>query len=55
MASTVLREYTFSSGSAYAAGIPSVINGLIGLVGFPLLFIASILWQAVFHPSKEFL
>nr|MDO8080408.1 hypothetical protein [Candidatus Freyarchaeota archaeon] len=53
-ASITLREVTTRPGAALAAGILSIIGGvlLIGLLGFPLLFVAFLLWAIVFHTTE---
>jgi hypothetical protein len=53
-ASIALREVTTKSGAAVAAGILSIIGGvlLIGLLGFVLLFVAFLLWAIVFYTAE---
>jgi hypothetical protein len=53
-ASIALREVTANSGAATAAGILSIIGGilLIGLLGYPLLFVSFLLWAIVFHGAE---
>jgi hypothetical protein len=53
-ASITLREVTINPGAATAAGILSIIGGilLIGLLGFMLLFVAFLLWAIVFHGAE---
>ncbi|MGQ9722716.1 MAG: hypothetical protein ACUVXA_15505 [Candidatus Jordarchaeum sp.] len=57
-ASIVVREYTMHSGSAVAAGILSIIGGCFvilyigGIIGYPLLFVAFLLWAIVFYTTE---
>ena len=53
-ASITLREVTTRPGVTLAAGILSIIGGvlLIGLFGYPLLFVAFLLWAIVFYTTE---
>lgn len=56
-ASIAVREHATHSGAATAAGILSIIGGvlliiIIGFVGFALIFVAFLLWAIVFYGTE---
>ena len=56
-ASIVMREVTMRSSAMMAAGIIGIIGGvlvfLIGLIGYPIMFVSFIIWAIVFYSSRE--
>lgn len=50
VASIVLRDFTTHPGTALAAGILSIIGGI--LLGFAFLFVAFLLWAIVFYTAE---